>query len=145
VAAPLPAVANARGADSMVAASAAPHRGLVDEARVQAFVHNFSERYERGDVHALRGLFVADPDRHLRGALRDYERLIAQSDYRRIAFDRTSWLADNGTASIITNYSAIVIPTGAPRGQASRGVIRFDLRVEAGEPRIYRLRQETAP
>ena len=119
--------------------------GWMDQARAQTLVQRFSERYERGDVAALRTLFVAEPDRRLRGTLRDYERLIAGSNYRRIDFDRVSWLADTGSASIIGNYTEILVLPGAAQGTANRGTMRFDVRDEAGEPRIFRMRQEALP
>ena len=135
---PAPTLATAQA--STPAPSARPTS--LDDAAARGLLRRFSEQFERGDAAGMRRLFVAEPGRELRGTLKDYERLFAHSVYRRIDITGVSWLPGADGATILGSYAANVVDPDAAQGRLERGVIRFDVREEAGEPRIYRLRQE---
>jgi hypothetical protein len=144
-----PVAPPASAATIALAAAAAPApapassaAGRLDDVAARALVQRFAERFERGDAATMRSLFTAEPSHELRGTLRDYERLFAQTEYRRLDLAGISVLPAAGGVTLLGDYTASIVDQGSPQYRVEHGVIRFDVRDEGGEARIYRLRQE---
>lgn len=119
--------------------------GLIDDRIAAALVSRFSQAYADGDTRQLMQLFTHDAQNN-RGDRRtiaaDYRHLFKTSERRRIALRDMSWLNVGDSATIIASFETEVVPRGQTRGERVTGDIRFDLRQEDGELRIYRLRHD---
>ena len=127
---------------SRVAQNQHEDRSLIDDRIAASLVNRFSQAYANGDMERLMQLFTHDAqdgrgDR--RAIAEDYRRLFEASERRRIALSEMSWLTLGDGATIIASFKTEVVPRGKTRGEHASGDIRFDLREEDGELRIYRL------
>jgi len=117
-------------------------RNLIDDRIAASLVSRFSQAYANGDMDRLMQLFTHDAQngRGDRQAIaEDYRRLFEASERRRIALSDLSWLTIGDGAAIIASFETEVVPRGKTHGEHASGDIRFDLREEDGELRIYRL------
>jgi hypothetical protein len=115
---------------------------LIDERIAASLVSRFSQAYANGDTEQLMQLFSRDAQNgrgDRRAIAEDYRRLFEASERRRIALRDMSWLTIGDGAAIIASFETEVVPRGKTRGEHASGDIRFDLRKEEGELRIYRL------
>jgi ketosteroid isomerase-like protein len=115
---------------------------MIDDRIAASLVSRFSQAYANGDMERLMQLFTHDAqnghgDRH--AIAEDYRRLFEASESRRIAVSDMSWLTVGNGATIIASFETEVVPRGKTHGEHAAGDIRFDLREEDGELRIYRL------
>lgn len=119
---------------------------LIDEATAQQIMLRFREAYASGNIQQVRALLVhygqggSDEGRAI---LESYGQLFNSSASRRIELRNPSWLTDGDTAILLASYDAWVVPRGKSKGQRFRGDIRFDLRLEDGQLRIAKLRQNS--
>jgi hypothetical protein len=119
-----------------------PAPSLIDDRIAASLVSRFSQAYANGDTDRLMQLFTQDArngssDR--RAIADEYRRLFAASERRRIAVSDLSWLTVGEGVTIIASFETEVVPRGKSRSEHVSGDIRFDLRQENGELRIYRL------
>ena len=115
---------------------------LIDDRVAASLASRFSQAYASGDTDRLMQLFTQDAQNgrgDRRAIAEDYRRLFEASERRRIALRDLSWLAVGGGVTIIASFETEVVPRGKMRGEHASGDIRFDLREEDGELRIYRL------
>ena len=115
---------------------------LIDERIAASLVSRFSQAYANGDTEQLMQLFSRDAQNgrgDRRAIAEDYRRLFETSERRRIALRDMSWLTIGDGAAIIASFETEVVPRGKTHGEHATGDIRFDLRKEEGELRIYRL------
>jgi hypothetical protein len=115
---------------------------VIDERIAASLVSRFSQAYANGDTDQLMQLFSRDAQNghgDRRAIAEDYRRLFENSERRRIALSDMSWLTIGDGATIIASFETEVVPRGKTHGERSSGDIRFDLRREEGELRIYRL------
>jgi hypothetical protein len=115
---------------------------VIDDRIAASLVSRFSQAYANGDTERLMQLFTQDAqngsgDRH--AIAEDYRHLFEASERRRIALRDLSWLTVGDGATIIASFETEVVPRGKSHGEHATGDIRFDLREEDGELRIYRL------
>lgn len=115
---------------------------LIDDRIAASLVSRFSQAYANGDIEQLMRLFTHDAQNgrgDRRAIAEDYQRLFQASERRRIAVNDMSWLTVGNGAAIIASFESEVVPRGKSRGERVMGDIRFDLRPENGELRIYRV------
>jgi len=132
----------ARPRQQQVSYQAANGPPVIDERIAASLVSRFSQAYANGDTDQLMQLFSRDAQNghgDRRAIAEDYRRLFENSERRRIALSDMSWLTIGDGATIIASFETEVVPRGKTHGERSSGDIRFDLRREEGELRIYRL------
>lgn len=115
---------------------------LIDDRIAASLASRFSQAYANGDTDQLMQLFTHDAQNghgDRRAIAEDYRRLFEASERRRIALSDLSWLAVGNGVTIIGSFETEVVPRGKTHGEHVSGDIRFDLREENGELRIYRL------
>jgi hypothetical protein len=142
VATPTPETAQA-AVSSAEPAALAPD----DEREARLLLSRFILAYEAGDMAEMSTVFSRDA-RNERGdreqMLREYRRLFRSSSERRMQVQRVSWLFEAGSLAVVASFHARISPRSGDNTRELDGDIRFDMKREDGELRIYRLRHESA-
>lgn len=128
--------------------AAAAHQPAVQNRDANRLMMRFSQAYEAGDLASLREMFAADASGargNLDSILSDYEQVFRNSSERSLSVRDVNWFMSGDTLTILASFQATVSGSRRNRSRKTHGDIRFDLRRQGDQWRIYRLKHAEHP